>query len=54
MLISTWWKKGWSYCVKMLPHSKYCKRQVGGYGKKKKGEGKKNIYKKNDEKKRSI
>ena len=29
----------------MLPHPKYCKRLVGGCGKKKKGENKKKIRK---------
>ena len=36
-------KKGWGYCVKILPHSKYCKKKVGGYGKKKEEEEKKRI-----------
>ena len=34
-------KKGWSYCIKMLSHPKYCKRLVGGCGKKKKREKRK-------------
>ena len=45
-------KKGLSYCVKVLPHPKYCKRLVGGCGKKKKKEKRKIRKERKKEKKK--